>query len=326
MSWRVALIDSCGAWPGAVAAAAFVEESAVAAEETVQRCATAVDATGHGSRVARLLSEGGAEFELMLGQVFLGRAPASAAAVAAALDWAVAGGADLIHMSLGLAADRAVLAAAVGRAVGAGCVLVASAPARGGVVYPAAYRGVIRGTGDARCGPGELSCLVPVFFGGCPRRVVSGAEVGAAGASGGAMDASGGADVGGGTSAGVGVGAGAGGRAGASVGAAWVTRGILSEPTRRNASEVIGLLTEKASYRGPERIGRRVDAIATGENQTPRAHRRRGEKDEYASRDGTSRPIRRNTRRLNMGNLTRVIPRTWGVGRHSNAGRPNKYP
>ena len=31
--------------------------------------------------------------------------------------------------------------------------------------------------------------------------------------------------------------------------------------------EVIGFLTEKARYRGPERVGRRVDAIATGENQ-----------------------------------------------------------
>ena len=285
MSWRVALIDSCGAWPGAVAAAAFVDEGVVVAEDTatrgsgaavgcagadadvsagvrmVQRRATGADATGHGSRVARILSEGGAEFELLLGQVFLGRAPASAAAVAAALDWAVAGGADLIHMSLGLAADRAVLAAAVLRAVGAGCVVVASAPTRGGVVYPAAYRGVIRGTGDARCGPGELSCLGPGFFGGCPRWVVSGAEVGAAGASE-CADASEGADAGGGASVGVGVGAGAGISAGASVGAAWVTRSILNEPARRDAPEVIGLLTKKASYRGPERKGRRLDAIA----------------------------------------------------------------
>jgi hypothetical protein len=192
--------------------------------------------------LARLLADGGAAFELMLGQVFWGKTPASAAAVAAALDWAVAGDAKLIHLSLGLSADRAVLGAAVLRAVSAGCVVVASAPARGGMVYPAAYRGVIRGTGDARCGTGELSCLGPGFFGGCPRWVVSGTERGAVGAKG---------DVG----------------AGASVGAAWVTRSILSEPTGRDASEVIGLLTEKASYWGPERKGRRLDAIATDENR-----------------------------------------------------------
>jgi hypothetical protein len=233
VSWRAALIDSCGEWPGAVEAAAFVDESA-----GVRRCATVVDAAGHGSRMARLLTEGNAAFELMLGQVFLGARPASAAAVAAALDWAVAGGADLIHMSLGLAADRAVLAAAVGRAVGAGCVVVASVPARGGVVYPAAYRGVIRGTGDARCGPGELSCLGPVFFGGCPRFVVSGAEDCAVGV---------GIDVGGGAGAGV--------SAGASVGAVWVTRSILSEPKRRDARVVIGMMTAKAKYLGRERRG-----------------------------------------------------------------------
>jgi hypothetical protein len=184
--------------------------------------------------VARLLTEGNAAFELMLAQVFVGVAPVSAAAVAAALDWAVAGGADLIHMSLGLAADRTVLAAAVGRAVGAGCLVVASAPARGGVVYPAAYTGVIRGTGDARCGPGELSCLEPGFFGGCPRAVVRGAGECTA-------------DVGAAAHAGI--------SAGASVGAAWVTRSILNGPMRRDAREVIGMMTAKAKYLGRERRG-----------------------------------------------------------------------
>jgi len=262
MSWRVALIDSCGEWTGAVDAAAFVDESAVGVGDAarlpsgvavgfagadegapaVKRCATVADATGHGSRLARLLTDGDAVFALMLGQVFVGAAPASAAAVAAALDWAVAGSADLIHMSLGLAANRAVLAAAVGRAVGAGCVVVASAPARGGVVYPAAYSGVIRGTGDVRCGPGELSCLGPGFFGGSARFVVRGPE-----------DCAVGIDVG--VGVGVGAGADAGISAGASVGAAWVTRSILSEPTRRDAREVIGLLTAKAKYLGRERRG-----------------------------------------------------------------------
>jgi hypothetical protein len=217
MSWRVALIDSCGEWPGAVDAAAFVDE-------TAKPCATVADAMGHGSRMARLLTDGDAVFELMLGQVFLGARPASA----------VAGGADLIHMSLGLAADRAVLAAAVLRAVGAGCVVVASAPARGCMVYPAAYPGVIRGTGDARCGPGELSCLEVGFFGGCARFVVSGAEDCAVGVSAGAC---------------------AGISAGASVGAVWVTRSILSEPKRRDAREVIGMMTVKAKYLGRERRG-----------------------------------------------------------------------
>ena len=238
MSWRLALIDSCGEWPGAVEAAAFVDEGMGEGARTVRSRVAGVDAMGHGSRVARLLTDGHAVFELMLGQVFLGKVPASAAVVAAALDWAVEGGAGLIHMSLGLAADRAVLAAAVLRAVGAGCVVVAAAPARGGVAYPAAYPGVIRATGDARCGPGELSCLGPGFFGGCPRWVVNAAEDCAAGA---------GVDVG--------EGAGAGVSGGASVGAAWVTRSILSEPTKRDVREVMGIMTAKAKYLAPERRG-----------------------------------------------------------------------
>jgi hypothetical protein len=38
-------------------------------------------------------------------------------------------------------------------------VLVAASPARGEPVYPAAYPGVVRATGDARCAPGEHSWL-----------------------------------------------------------------------------------------------------------------------------------------------------------------------
>ena len=99
---------------------------------------------------------------------------ASAAAVAAAVDWAVEHGASLVHLSLGLTADRAVLRAAVERAIRAGCVIVAASPARGPRVYPGAYPQVIRGTGDARCAPGELSCLQPGLFGACPRLACSG--------------------------------------------------------------------------------------------------------------------------------------------------------
>jgi len=223
MSWRVGLIDSCGSWPGARDAAAFVS-----AGERVERRATKVDPSGHGSRIAQLWAAGDAVFELLLGQVFLSREPASGAAVAAAVDWAVASRADLIHMSLGLDADRAVLAAAVARAIESGCILVASMPARGRVVYPAAYPEVVRATGDARCAPGELSCLGPGFFGGCPRFAASGP-----GDSG----------------------DGAGDRGGASVGAAWVTRTILSRPKPSTASAAVAALTASVRYIGPERRG-----------------------------------------------------------------------
>ncbi len=212
--WRVALIDSCGVRPGALAAAAFVAEGGAVA----QRPAVA-DPTGHGTRIAQLL-EGAAPraaggFDLLLGQVFVDARPASAAAVAAAVDWAVEHRASLVHLSLGLAADRAVLRAAVERAILAGCVIVAAAPARGPRVYPGAYPQVIRGTGDARCAPGELSCLQPGLFGACPRFAAAGA-------------------------------------AGASIGAARVTCTILEMPPVA-APAVVTALTARSTHRGPER-------------------------------------------------------------------------
>ena len=52
-----------------------------------------------------------------------------------------------------------------------------------------------------------------------------------------------------------GAGAGAGMGAGASVGAAWVTRSIVTEPKWRDARDVIGMMTAKATYLGRERRG-----------------------------------------------------------------------
>jgi hypothetical protein len=232
VSWRVGLIDSCGgrlegidgAGAGNAAsvadAAAFVDRNGrVECRETV------ADPTGHGTRIAELLMSG-RPVELLLGQVFTTLEPTSGAAVAAAIDWAVERRAGLIHMSLGLAGDRAVLGMAVQRAIDAGCLLVAAMPARGAPVYPAAYPGVIRATGDARCAPYELSALRPWFFGGCPRfevasRMPNGHSEGRA-------------------------------SGGASIGAAWITRAIVQEPALA-ASSVVAALTARAKYRGPER-------------------------------------------------------------------------
>jgi hypothetical protein len=224
VSRRVVLIDSCGSWPGASDAAAFVDDGG-----HVERREPAPDLSGHGSRVAQLLTAGDVAVELLLAQVFLDVQPASAAAVAAAVDWAVAAHADLIHMSLGLAADREVLSAAVARAVGWGSVIVAAMPARGALAYPAGYAGVIRGTGDARCAPGELSHLGDWLYGGCPRF-----EAATPGKT---------------SSAAVG---------GASIGAAWVTRSILNGPSAPTANGTVEALTARALYLGPEARGRKL--------------------------------------------------------------------
>jgi hypothetical protein len=217
--WRVALIDSCGSRPEAVDAAAFI-----AAQGRIECRQAGADPTGHGSRIADLLTRE-RSVELLLAQVFTTAGPTSGAAVAAAIDWAVERRADLIHLSLGLAGNRAVLAAAVARAIEVDCIIVAAAPARGAVVYPAGYAGVIRATGDARCAPDELSRLGPWSFGGCPRFEPVGP-----------LGAVGGASVG-----------------GASVGAAWVTRAILQEPMPVTADDAVASLSARARFVGPER-------------------------------------------------------------------------
>lgn len=213
MSWRIGLIDSCGALPAASATARFV-----ATGQRVAKVECLADPTGHGTRITSIIAADTDSVELVLAQVFTSAAPTSAAIIAAAVDWAVSENANLLHLSLGLAADRPVLQAAVARAIARNTLIVAAVPARGGPVFPAAYPGVIRGTGDARCQPGELSALEPGVFGGCPRH-----------------------------------GGGEGQRGqGASIGAAQVTRALIHSGAPDTYASVIRRLTALARYLGPE--------------------------------------------------------------------------
>jgi hypothetical protein len=234
--WRVGLIDSYGGveviGPGVGPSCRVIDSAAFALRDgRVERAAPLADPTGHGSRIARILVRDG-PLEWLFGQVFTAAGPASSAAVAAAIDWAADHGAALIHLSLGLAVDRAVLGAAVRRAAALDRLIVAAMPARGAPVYPAAYPGVIRATGDARCAPGEISALGPWLFGGCPR--LKAEDPGSEGVG----------DRTDGRSAG-----------GASIGAAWVTRALLKEPLL-TAAVAAEALTVRAKYHGPERRAR----------------------------------------------------------------------
>jgi hypothetical protein len=103
-------------------------------------------------------------------QVFDARQRTTPELVAAGLDWLRDEGARIVNMSFGLHHDRAVLRHAIVTAQAAGMILVASAPARGAMVYPGGYAGVIRVSGDARCGPDEISALGgdPADYGACP--------------------------------------------------------------------------------------------------------------------------------------------------------------
>lgn len=213
MKWRIGLIDSCGRYPGAEETAAFRSE-----HRRLLTPAPGTDASGHGSRIASLLMGSGADPDLLLAQVFREGHPTSAAAVAAAIDWCVARDANLLHLSLGLNADRPVLRTAVEAALGAGVLIVAATPARGAPVFPAHYAGVIRGTADARCAPGELSVLGEARFGG------HGSLPGAAP-----------------------------GQGGASAGAAWISRALLDLAPGRSTAVYTEALGQRARYLGPER-------------------------------------------------------------------------
>jgi subtilisin family serine protease len=188
--WRIAVIDSgiadgelaggpaCGGSASGEARAGSARMNVIGARRFVDNGRTVSaepavsDPIGHGTAVTRAIcSLSSTAVELVIGQVLDEEGVCTPAAAAAAICWALEMRVDLIHMSLGLREDRCVLADAVATAVRAGCVVIASAPARGGCTFPAAYAGVIRATGDARCAEGEISVLgtAQADFGGCPR-------------------------------------------------------------------------------------------------------------------------------------------------------------
>jgi hypothetical protein len=140
-------------------------------QERVAVGAAVPDRLAHGAALAEIVLASAPQAHLLNAQVFDGARPRAPAVIAAALDWVVAEGARVVNMSFGLRQDRVALRQACDAATAAGVILVCSTPARGGPVYPAAYAGVLRVCGDARCAPGELSALPdgPAHLGACPR-------------------------------------------------------------------------------------------------------------------------------------------------------------
>lgn len=149
------------------------------------------DPFGHGSRVVEVIHQLAPTALIHSARVFSAEGRTSALQVAAAIDWLVEQRVDLINLSLGLRADRPVLREACERALERGIVLCASSPAQGEAVFPAAIPGVIRATGDARCGHEDLvwletaqadvaGCVLPMSN----QRGLSGASMGCAHVSG----------------------------------------------------------------------------------------------------------------------------------------------
>ena len=167
---RVGLLDS-GVDDDLVAHVASSAAFRPRDEDTVDRCDVEPDRLGHGSALARIILSHAPAAVLLNAQVLGPRGTTSAAAVAAGLRWLLAEGADVITLSLGLRADRTVLREACAAAVAGDCVLFGAAPARGAPVYPSAYDGVVRITGDARCAGPQISHLASgqADFGACVR-------------------------------------------------------------------------------------------------------------------------------------------------------------
>lgn len=143
------------------------------------------DKLGHGSAVCQVISSQVPDCALFVAQVFSDQLICTPLQIAAALDWLRQEQVTIVNMSLGLAEDRPVLKAACQRAMSAGMLLVASAPARGRAVFPGAYPAVLRATGDARCQPGEISFLnsQQADFGAhvrCLEEKIAGASIGCA--------------------------------------------------------------------------------------------------------------------------------------------------
>lgn len=218
--WRVAVIDS-GVDPQASVA---VREARRFEDLDGQILAGAAqpDSAGHGTTITRIIASAARPVELLIGQVLNRHGRCTAAAVATAIEWALSGGAQLLHLSLGLRADRVVLAEAIAHAVSSGVLVVCAAPARGALVFPAAYAGVLRATGDARCGRDEIAALGTreADFGAC---VTAGLR-------------------------------GSGAARGASIGAAHVSRLVVSHVEAGSSPTTVrAALVARAAFRGPER-------------------------------------------------------------------------
>lgn len=141
------------------------------------------DALGHGSAVLHAIATRASAARFSVAQVFDARGVTSPLQIAAALHWLRERGVRLVNLSLGVRQDRPILREAVAALVADGALVCASSPARGEAVFPAAYPGVLRVTGDARCAEGQWSWLdsAQADF-GAPLRVAgrAGASLGCA--------------------------------------------------------------------------------------------------------------------------------------------------
>ena len=126
----------------------------------VEQQACIADPTGHGSSIIEIINSHEPNCQFAVAQVFDAQGRTSIDQVVAAIDWLIEQQVELINLSLGLRDHRPALQAACQRAKAKGILLLASSPAMGAPVYPAAYPEVIAVTSDGRCSePDQFSHL-----------------------------------------------------------------------------------------------------------------------------------------------------------------------
>lgn len=172
---RIALIDG-PLRPGA--------SGCVALEDPWGGANAASPAGRHAAAVAAAITALAPDAEIISIPVFQGRLAARVQDLVLALETAARTGAAIVHCSLGLARNDAAVAAAIDAL--SGIIVVASAPARGAPVWPAALASVLSVQGDARCGARQWSHLgLPqADYGACPHSesdpAIAGASIAAA--------------------------------------------------------------------------------------------------------------------------------------------------
>jgi hypothetical protein len=213
---HVGIIDS-GYGYGAGNAQLAAEQ--LRAERSFTPAGVMTDRCGHGSAILNVVSQ--AQIQLSIAKVFEEGLTCPVERVCEAIDWLVGQGVHLINMSFGMPSASPRLARSVASAVASSVICIAAAPAQGAPVYPSSLPSVIRATGDARCGPHQISWLGSgqADVGGCPGNP----ETGVAGASIGCAHV-----------------------------AAFASR-LLAQGLAKDTQEVLSRFKEAAAWHGPER-------------------------------------------------------------------------
>lgn len=117
-----------------------------------------VDRLGHGTAVAAAIHEKAPDAVLLAVKVFDRSLSSSAAALVAAIDWAVGRRVQLVNLSLGTTdpAHEPALAGAVARASAAGVLIVAAVDPEGPRWLPGSLQGVVPVRLDWECPRDEL--------------------------------------------------------------------------------------------------------------------------------------------------------------------------